>query len=116
MTWNNNSGPSTVESQELVTDAETFQKYWQIPHPGETSPAVDFTKDAVVILNAGEKPSAGYSIHVTRLEEKTDQLVIHYKVDAPAPDAMVAAMITHPWVLQIIPKPSKPVVFAKDLQ
>ncbi len=114
VTWNGNSGPSTLESQELVTDAETFQRVWQVPHPGEAPPAVDFTKDAVVILNAGEKPSAGYSIHVSRLEEKEDQLVIHYRVESPAPGAVAAAMITHPWVLQIIPKPSKPVIFVKD--
>jgi hypothetical protein len=116
MTWNGNNGPSTVESQELVTDAETFQKYWQIPHPGEVPPEVDFTKNAVVILSAGEKPSAGYSIHLTRLEEKADQLVIHYKVDTPAPDAVVAAILTHPWVLQVIPKPFKPVVYVRDPQ
>ena len=113
-TWKGNNGPATVESQELVTDEATFQKYWNIPHPGEAPPAVDFTTQAVVVLMAGGKPTAGYSIYVSRLEEKADQLVIHYRVDSPAPDAVTAQILTNPWALQIIPKPSKPVVFVKD--
>jgi hypothetical protein len=75
---------------------------------------VDFTKNSVVILNAGEKPTAGYSIHVSRLEEKADQLVIHYKLESPEPGAVTAQVLTHPWSLQVIPKPSKPVAFQKD--
>ena len=113
-TWKGNNGPATVESQELVTDEETFQKYWNIPHPGEAPPTVDFTTQAVVVLMAGGKPTAGYSIYVSRLEEKADQLVIHYRVESPAPDALTAQIFTNPWALQIIPKPSKPVVFQKD--
>jgi len=113
-TWKGNNGPATVESQELVTDEESFQKYWNIPHPGEAPPAVDFTTQAVVVLMAGGKPTVGYSIYVSRLEEKADQLVIHYRVDSPAPDTITAQILTNPWALQIIPKPSKPVVFVKD--
>ncbi len=113
-TWKGNNGPSTVESQALVTDAETFQKYWGVPHPGEAPPRVDFTQQAVVVLMAGGKPTAGYSIYVSRLEEKTDQLVIHYRLDSPAADAVTAQILTNPWSLQVIPKPSKPVLFLKD--
>lgn len=113
-TWKGNNGPSTVESQELIKDAETFQKYWNIPHPGEAPPTVDFTTQAVVVLTAGSKPTAGYSIYVSRLEEKADQLVIHYRVDSPSADAATAQIFTNPWALQIIPKPSHPVIFLRD--
>ena len=112
--WNGNNGPVTAEQGELVTDVETFQKYWRVSHPAEVLPAVDFAKEAVVVLMAGEKPTAGYSILVSRLEEKADQLVIHYRVDSPAPGAVTAQIITHPWAMQIIPKPAKPIVFTKD--
>jgi hypothetical protein len=103
-----------MEQAELITDGDSFQKYWQVSHPGENAPVVDFTTQAVVVLMAGVKPTAGYSIHVSRLEEKSDQLVIHYKVESPAPDAVTAQIITHPWAMQVIPKPSKPVTFLKD--
>lgn len=112
--WTGSFNPSTPESQELVTDAGTFQKYWQTFQPGQTPPSVDFTAQAVVVLMDQERPTAGYSVQVTSLEDKPDQLVIHYKVETPAPGAVTAQVLTRPWALQIIPKPTKPVVFQKD--
>ncbi|HTC22191.1 MAG TPA: protease complex subunit PrcB family protein, partial [bacterium] len=96
----------------MVTDAVTFQQDWQELRPGESVPQVDFTAQVVVFLQAGQEPTAGYSIRISSLEEKTDQLVVHYKVESPA--AAEAQVITHPWSMQVIPKPSEPVIFQKD--
>ena len=112
--WSGSFNPASSESQELVTDAVAFQKYWQTFQPGKTPPTVDFTTQAVVVLMDQERPTAGYSIHVSDFEDKPDQLVIHYKVEAPAPGSFNAQVLTRPWALQIIPKPTKPVVFQKD--
>jgi hypothetical protein len=113
-TWNGDGAPATVESEELVTDAPAFQQDWQMLRPGESVPPVDFTSQVVVFLTASGEPTAGYSIHVSNLEEKTDQWVIHYKVEAPASGTVEAQVITHPWSMQVIPKPSVPVIFLKD--
>jgi hypothetical protein len=112
--WGGSLNPSTSELKEVVTDPDNFQKYWQTLEPGQALPTVDFTTQAVVVLLDEERPTAGYSIHVANLEDKADQLVIHYKVEAPAANTFTAQVLTRPWVLQIIPKPSKPVVFQKD--
>jgi hypothetical protein len=113
-TWTGGNAPVTEESAVLVTDAVTFKQDWQQLRPGETAPDVDFATQAVVFLTAGVEPSAGYSIHLSNLEEKTDQLVIHYKVETPAPGALEAQILTHPWSMQVIPKSTKAVVFQKD--
>jgi hypothetical protein len=115
LTWTSNNAPSTVEGQELVTEGETFNQYWRALQTDQAMPVLDFTKQAVVVLIAGIKPTPGYSIHIARLEEKTDQLVVHYRVEIPSADAVLPQMITRPWSMQVIPKPSKPVVFLKDL-
>jgi len=112
--WSGSFNPTSSESQELVTDPAVFQKDWQAFQPGQAPPAVDFTAQAVVVLMDQERPTAGYSIHVTSLEDKPDQLVIHYQVQAPAPGSSSAQVLNRPWALQIIPKPTKPVVFQKD--
>jgi hypothetical protein len=114
LTWTGNNAPATVENEELVTDAVTFKLDWQQLRPGETVPEVDFTSQAVLLLMAGEEPTTGYSIHVSTLEEKTDQLVIHYNVNSPAPGTVEAQVLTHPWSMQVIPKPIKTIVFQKD--
>ncbi|HUO57084.1 MAG TPA: protease complex subunit PrcB family protein [bacterium] len=113
-TWSGNNAPVTAEKAELVTDPEVFKQDWQALRPGETPPDVDFTTQAVVYLAAGQQPTPGYSVHVSNLEEKTEQLVIHYKVEGPAAGTTTAQLLTRPWSLQVIPKPSKPVQFQKD--
>ena len=112
--WSGSYSPVTVESQELITDAATFQTEWNKVQLGQPLPPVDLTTQAVVLLNAGEKPTTGYSIQLSRSEETANQLIIHYQVLVPAPGAITGQMVTHPWVLQAIPKPVKPVVFQKD--
>lgn len=112
--WKGLSGTGSEEKQELITDEKTFTGYWQSFYPLLSLPRIDFTKQAVVVLIAGEKPTAGYSLQVSRLEEQEDQLVIHYRVLSPPADAVTAQVITHPWTLQVISKPTKPVEFLKD--
>ena len=114
--WTGNNAPATVETGELVTEGALFKQNWQQLRPGEEAPQVDFTTQAVVFLIGNEEPTAGYAIHVSNLEEKTDQLVIHYQVEAPASGSVEAQIITHPWSMQVIPKPTKPFVFGEGLQ
>lgn len=112
--WGGSLNPSTPESQQVVSDADSFRKYWQTFQPGQPEPSVDFTTQAVLVLMDQERPGSGYSIRVSSLEDRPDQLVVHYQVQAPAPGAVTAQVLTRPWAMQIIPKPAKPVVFQKD--
>jgi len=114
LSWNGNHSPVTVEQAQAVTDAQAFQELWQGVNPNQPLPTVDFTRQAVVALMAGQEPSSGYSIQVSRLEEKADQLVIHYRVEAPSANTVANAVSTSPWAMQVIEKPSKPVVFQRD--
>ncbi len=104
----------TDELEELVTDTDSFQKIWQNCPTNKPQPTVDFTKQAVIVLLAGSKPTTGYSIAVSRLEETDTQLIVHYKVGIPPAGGPVGEIVTRPWFLQIIPKPSKPIIFAQD--
>jgi len=112
--WSGDNDSSPVEREDLLDSAESFNQAWKTFHPQEDPPEVDFTKNAVVLLLAGQKPTSGYSIHVTHLEENEDQEYVWYRVETPSAGSVVTQMITHPWTLQIIPKSSKPVVFQKE--
>jgi hypothetical protein len=113
-TWSGANSPTTVEGGQLVTDPAVFISLWQVLRSGETVPTVDFTTQAVILLNAGEEPSSGYRVQVRQMEEKEGQMVVHYHVEPPAPGIATAQVLTHPWTLQVIPRPDKPVQFQKD--
>jgi hypothetical protein len=112
--WSGNNGYSDEEFQALVTDDGTFAKYWKGLVGEQTMPTVDFSQQAVVVLMAGTKPTPGYFIHFVSMEEKVDEDMIHYSVTSPAPDAVLAQVLSHPWSMQVVRKPLKTVVFVKD--
>ncbi len=56
-----------------------------------------------LLIAAGEKPSAGCSVGIIYIEDKSDGLKVHYRVAGPAPNQMTAQVITHPYVLIRIP-------------
>ena len=66
----------------------------------------------MVFIVATENGNAEYSIHITRLEDQSYQLVAHYQVEA-APGEGVRTL-SYPWFMQVISKPNKPVVFTDE--
>ncbi len=112
--WNGSQETASFEDQKLITDAETFKNDWDILQPGKELPSVDFTTQAVVALLDAQRPTGGYRIEVSRLEETSDQLIVHYKTESPAAGSMSTQVLTWPWTLQVIAKPAKPLVFQKD--
>jgi hypothetical protein len=105
---------ATIAQQSLLTDETSFDNAWRLLEPGKPVPTVDFATQAVVFLEAGLEPTAGYEIHVLQLEDKSDHLVIHWGNTHPSAESLPAQMVTYPWLLQVIDKPSKPVTFTED--
>ena len=112
--WSGDHSPVTTETQQLLINSADFAVQWGAVYPqGPPPPTVDFTAQAVIFLTAAEEPTTGYSIRVTQLEDQPNQLVVHYQV-VPPQAAVGAVVVTDPWLMQVIPKPFKPVVFTKD--
>lgn len=50
----------------------------------------------IVTILAGEKPTGGYAVEVITVERAGNTCTVRYKVEAPAPDAMVTQALTYP--------------------
>jgi len=112
--WNGDQDPLyTAPNQQVLTQAEGFLKVWQALRPGEAPPAVDFTRQAVLFIETGEEPNSGYVAEILRVETKPGQLLVYYRVEMPS-GALAAQVMSHPWVLKIIPKPRVPVFFQQE--
>ena len=105
---------SPTAQQSLLADEDSFENVWKVLEPGKLAPAVDFTTQAVVFLEAGLEPTPGYAIRILQMEDKPDKLVVHWKETQPGSDTVAAQVVTYPWILQVIDKPSKPVTFTQD--
>jgi hypothetical protein len=73
--------------------------------------SIDLTKQMVVVIYAGEKPTGGYSIEVKSLEMKDRKLFVHWKLKAPGPDDIVTQAITYPELVLLVDRFDGEVVF-----
>ncbi len=74
--------------------------------PATSKPAIDFTTHAVVIVGLGQKPSGGYAVTLSPegVQRSGDKLLVHVRVEEPAPDAFVSQALTAPCVAIKVPR------------
>ena len=77
-------------------------------------PPVDFSRDMVVGLFMGERPTGGYAIEVTRIEGTAQGLSVHYRTSRPDPSAMQTQALTQPFHLVTVPRVDDPVTFVDE--
>jgi hypothetical protein len=82
--------------------------------PAPEAPPVDFSRDMVVALFMGERPTGGHRIEVTRVERADAGLAVHYLSHGPDPGTMVSQALTQPFHLVTIPRDESPVVFIAE--
>jgi len=77
-------------------------------------PSVDFSRDMVLALFMGERPTGGYAIEVTRIERTDHGLSVHYLTSRPDPSAMQTQALTQPFHLVTVPRVDDPVTFVAE--
>jgi hypothetical protein len=89
--------------QVAVKTAAAWKQLWQQHSPDRPLPAVDFTKEMVVGVFVGSRPTAGYSLEVVGAIEAGGTLVVRYREAAPPRGTMTAQVITSPYHLVTVP-------------
>ena len=102
------------EAKQVVvrTDAE-WTKLWQQHSPDRQRPAVDFSKDMVVGVYMGSRPTAGYNLSIVTTFAKDGNTLVQYRESQPRPGAMAAQVLTFPYHLVAVPKSNGDVKFEK---
>ena len=93
----------------VVRTADEWRDLWRqhastvIPAPD--APAVDFTRDMVVCVTIGTRPTYGYAVEIVRLAPVDDG---HFRVEiaerTPPPGAMTSAVVTQPYHMVVTAK------------
>jgi hypothetical protein len=65
---------------------------------------VDWTKQMVVVVSGGTRPTGGYSVEVLGAAVKDNKLIITWKLNAPKPGAIVTQALTHPVQTVLLPQ------------
>jgi hypothetical protein len=102
--------------QVVVRTPDEWNALWRAHTAGHSlgaQPAVDFSREMVVGVFLGTRPTAGYGVEIVRTVEANGVLNVEYVETAPGPDAVAAQVLTAPFHLVAVPRHEGPVTFRK---
>ena len=95
----------TATTGQARTPAE-WSALWKTHAADRPLPAVDFTKEMVVAVFMGTRPTAGYGVEIVGTVERNGALVVQYVETQPAARAVTAQVITMPYHFAAIARPT----------
>jgi hypothetical protein len=102
----------------VVRDAAAWKTLWEkanaalVPQPA--LPAVDFAKECVIAVFAGEKKSTGHAVEVAKVEATAAGLVVTVRETAPKAGSMTGAALTYPFHIVRVPSTAAKVEFRRE--
>src|SRR5262249_6401860 len=101
----------TSARQVVVRTPTEWDALWREHQPAAAKPAVDFSKEMIVAVFGGSRPTSGFEIAIVGAAEQGGVLRVRYRETPPPADAITAQVITFPFQIAAIPTPS-----AKDVK
>jgi hypothetical protein len=108
-------GQSNIDSarQALARTSAEWTARWRAHEFHQPAPSVDFSREMVVGVFMGTRPTAGYGVEITGAREENGALVVQYRETRPAAGAITAQVLTSPFHLVAVPKRDGDVRFEK---
>jgi len=96
-------------STQIIKTQESWARCWsRLNRP--VPQALDDSRQMAVFIAVGERPTGGFKPRVVSATVSEGKLVVVYADGKPSPETFVTQVLTHPWVVAIVPKTSLPVV------
>jgi hypothetical protein len=84
----------------VVRDQESWQELWSRMNatisPAPPVPAVDFSKDLVLVAAAGTRPTGGFSVAITNAAESGGEVIVNATITSPGRNCIVTQALTSP--------------------
>jgi hypothetical protein len=81
--------------QLVIRDPDTWSRFWSELGAG-VQPQVDFSRDLVIAVASGQRPSGGHDIEVQRVTRSGGELRIEVLRTSPGPTCLTTAALTQP--------------------
>jgi hypothetical protein len=86
----------------VIRDANGWAAFWSELGVGDR-PDVDFTRDLILAVAAGQQSSGGHEIAVDKVSQRDGELIIEVVETSPGPNCMTTASLTQPVDVVIAP-------------
>ena len=85
----------TTPAREVIRDDSAYTRFWAGLGAGQR-PSVDFSRDVVIAVAAGQRPTGGHGIAVTRVVRQGAGLAVEVVETVPGPGCVPTQQITQP--------------------
>ncbi len=93
---------------EVLSDMKEYTSFYTRLHSGRVprpqAPQVDFSAVRAVFISFGKQHTAGYRIELLEVYIRGEILVVQAMINSPLKDSTQAQVVTHPYLLVIVPK------------
>jgi hypothetical protein len=107
-----------TESRRLVVrDQAAWQQVWndiyKFTFPAPALPAVDFTREMVIVAALGQRPTGGFSIFIDGATETANGVTINVRSVSPGAGCAVTLALTNPVDIARVSRRDGTVAFAE---
>ena len=102
-----------VQRQATARNAAEWTSLWHAHSWDRPEPAIDFSREMVVGVFMGSRPTAGFAVEIVGYHDSGDGVVVQYREMTPGRDSLTAQIIISPYHLVAIPKHGGMVTFEK---
>lgn len=96
---------------EIIDNSREWEDVWDEIGRGGPPPTVDFSRDMVALVAAGERPNGCYSVEITSINLRSGFLRINADVNAPGSNCVCPAVIVQPVHAVRLPRTSRSASF-----
>ena len=95
--------------REIIRSADEWEKLWRQHGSARAgaaapAPAVDFSKEMVIVATLGTRPTGGYAIEIVRVVAADKTLKVFVNQTSPPPGAMAIQALTAPFHYVAVPR------------
>lgn len=97
----------TERKNYLITSSTQLSELWKMFATNSKPPVVDFVSSNVIAVFAGQKPTGGYSISVSKIKD-SDTRTVTVLLSRPDKNCVLTQALTAPYQIIKIPKSTLP--------
>jgi hypothetical protein len=102
-----------VQRQATVRTASEWTSLWHAHSWDRPEPAIDFSREMVVGVFMGSRPTAGFGIEIVGYRDSGDGVIVQYRETMPDRDTLTAQILVSPYHFVAIPRHAGAVTFEK---
>lgn len=98
----------------LITSKVQLEELWKLVTATSTPPAVDFSRNYVAAVFAGDEPTSGYGVTVARVQDAHERMVT-VVLTSPGSGCAITKSPTRPYQIVELPRSSLPVTHQYEM-